>query len=138
MHSLSLLLKLFKKCITTIKKVQKCMRLQINFALKRLINCFFGLADMLFPGNGILLIQGNLPRVFLVLTFNYASFLSSMYNDQQRPLGATSLFKKKRFSHTQLIRCHGPQQVQIRSSTVLYGLTRWGYIPALPGPKIKT
>ena len=58
------------------------MRLQINFALKRLINCFFGLADMLFPGNGILLIRGNLPRVFLVLTFYYASFLSpiSMYD----------------------------------------------------------
>ena len=36
----------------------------------------FGMAEMRFPCYGILLIQGNLPRVFPVFTMNNASFLS--------------------------------------------------------------
>ena len=35
---------------------------------------------MQFPCNGILLIQANLPRVILVFTLNYASFLIPYFN----------------------------------------------------------
>ena len=35
---------------------------------------------MPFPCNGIVLIQGNLPRVILVFTLDYASFLIPYFN----------------------------------------------------------
>ena len=41
---------------------------------------FFGMAAMPFPSNGILLIQGNSPRVLPMLTMNYASFPIPYFN----------------------------------------------------------
>ena len=38
------------------------------------VNKSFGMAAMSFPRNGILLIQGNLPRIFLMSTLRLASF----------------------------------------------------------------
>ena len=38
------------------------------------------MAAMPFPCTGILLIQGNLPRVFPVFTFKYASFPIPYFN----------------------------------------------------------
>ena len=40
----------------------------------------FGMAAMPFPCNGILLIQGNLLRIFPMSTLRQASFLSSISN----------------------------------------------------------
>ena len=40
----------------------------------------FGKAAMPFPCNGIVLIQGNLARVILVFTFNYACFFIPYFN----------------------------------------------------------
>ena len=39
----------------------------------------FGMAEMRFPCYGILLIQGNLPRVFPVFTMNNASFFYPLF-----------------------------------------------------------
>ena len=40
----------------------------------------FETAVIPFPCNGILLIQGNLPRVIFVFTLNYSSFLIPYFN----------------------------------------------------------
>ena len=69
--------------------IYKCLeeKCQMQFtkpealAIHRVNLCLIsGMAAMQFPCNGIVLIQGNLPRVTLEYTLNYASFLIHYFN----------------------------------------------------------
>ena len=63
------------------------------------------MAAMPFPSNGILLIQGNFPRVFPVFTYNYASCLIPYINSSLILYGEWPSFGFEQFWNVPFL-CH--------------------------------